>query len=105
MHSSPAAVAAASPRSESSTTMHLLGFQAIAVDRRQVRLGVRLSVPVIFQRHDEIQVLAQAGPGMGDLEMLATSARHDAHSDAAMQDRSVSSTPSIRQGSVCRNPA
>jgi len=63
----------------------LVGLQAIPSNRRQVRVGIWLGVPIVLQGQNEIEILRQPGSGMGNLEVLTTAACHHSHPDSTME--------------------
>ena len=63
----------------------LLWPQLVPGQGRQIWLRVRLGVLVVPVGDDEIEILRQPGPRMGDVEVLAMGACDHAHSHLAVQ--------------------
>ena len=80
-HSRPAALAAESPRSESSTATHSAGLPAGDLERPQVGLGVGLGPAHVVAADDDLEEPAEAGAGVDQVEVVAARARHDAHAE------------------------
>ena len=86
-HASPAALAARSPRSESSTTRHRSRGTPQALDGAQVGLGIGLGLLVLLARERQLEVVEDARARVHGRERLRLGARHDRQAKAARERR------------------